>query len=71
MAKHDTLTSFAADLLKVGHQNFYKVCKIDAREDIENVVILRQTVWEIWRKNERGAMIAPPPVGLILLLELS
>ena len=53
-AEHDiTLSSFMADLSKEGH-NFQKLCKIVAREGIENLVIVRQTVWEIWRKNERG-----------------
>ena len=41
--------------------NFYNLCNIDAREGIENLAIVRQTVWEIWRKNERESMNSPPP----------
>ena len=53
-AEHDvTLTSFAADPSKVERQNCH-MCKIDAKEGIENLVIVRQTVWEIWWENERG-----------------
>ena len=47
-AEHDvTLTSFTADMSKVGRHNFHNLCKIVAREFIENLVIMRQTVWEI------------------------
>ena len=54
-AEHDvTLTSFTADLSKVEHHNFHTLCKIGAREGIENLVIVRQTVWEIWRNKREG-----------------
>ena len=54
-AEHDvTLTPFTADLPNVGRHDFYNLCNIDSREGIENLVIVRQTVWEIWRKHERG-----------------
>ena len=63
-AEHDvTLTSFTADLSKVGRHYVHNLCKIVAREGIENVVIAQQKVWETWRKNERGAMDPPNAMG--------
>ena len=47
-AEHDVImTSFTADLSKEGRHNFHNLCKIDATEGIEVLVIVQQTVWEI------------------------
>ena len=41
-AEHNvTLTSFTGDHSKEGRHDFHKLCKIDAREGVENLVIVR------------------------------